>query len=62
MNRAAWQEAEITASMKRDDDTGMHQLFAKLTPEQGNRVRRALDAEVAVLTKRPSSPSCAGTR
>jgi hypothetical protein len=52
LDRAAQQAASATASITRVDDTGMHHLFAKLTPEQGNRIRRALDAEVAVLAKR----------
>ncbi len=43
----------MTASITRDDTTGMHHLFAKLTPEQGNRIRRALSAEAAVLAKQP---------
>ena len=51
LERAARQEAAATASMKFDDDTGMHLLFAKLTPEQGNRLRRALDHEVAAIGK-----------
>lgn len=51
--RAEQQEAAASASMKVDDDTGMHVLFARLTPEQGNRVRRALDAEVAKMVKLP---------
>ncbi len=41
----------MTASINRGD-TGIHHLFAKLTAEQGNRIRRALNAEVAVLAKR----------
>ncbi len=49
--KAAQQDAAATVSLKVDDDSGMHLLFAKLTPEQGNRIRRALDAEVAVLGK-----------
>lgn len=36
-----------------DDDTGMKLLFAKLTPEQGNRNRRALDAEGVKMVKLP---------
>jgi hypothetical protein len=52
LERAEQQQAAVTASIKRDDDTGMHHLFAKLTPEQGNRVRRRLDAEAGVLAKR----------
>ena len=51
LERAAQQEAAVTASLKIDDTTGMHELFAKLTPEQGNRIRRALDAEVAAMGK-----------
>ena len=51
LERAARQEAAATASMKFDDDTSMHLLFAKLTPEQGNRMRRALDHEVAAIGK-----------
>jgi len=50
--RAAQQHDAVTASVTRNDDTGMFHLFAKLTPEQGNRVRRRLDAEAAVLAKR----------
>ena len=51
--RAEQQEAAATASMKVDHHSGMHLLFAKLTPEQGNRIRRALDAEVATMVKLP---------
>ncbi len=51
LERAAQQDAAATASLKIDDTTGMHVLFAKLTPEQGNRVRHALDAEVAAMGK-----------
>lgn len=49
--RVERQVAAATASMKIDDENGMHLLFAKLTPEQGNRVRRALDAEVAKMVR-----------
>ena len=52
VERAAQQHAAVTASITRNDDTAMFHLFAKLTPEQGNRVRRKLDAEAAVLAKR----------
>jgi hypothetical protein len=51
LDRAAQQDAAATASLKIDDDSGMHVLFAKLTPEQGNRIRRALDHEIAVMAK-----------
>ena len=51
--RAEQQQAAASASIKVDDDTGMQLLFAKLTPEQGNRIRRALDAEVAKMVKLP---------
>lgn len=47
------QVKNATASIKRDDDTGMHHLFAKLTPEQGNRIRRRLDHEIATMVKLP---------
>jgi hypothetical protein len=50
LDRAARQVADATALMKVDDDTGMHRLVATLAPEQGNRIRRALDHEVATLT------------
>ena len=53
LERSARQDAAATASLKIDEDTGMHLLFAKLTPVQGNRIRRGLDAEIAVMTKRP---------
>ncbi len=53
VERAAHQDAVATASVKIDGDTGMHHLFAKFTPEQGNRTRRALDAEVAVMARQP---------
>ena len=51
LDRAAQQDAAATVSLKVDDATAMHVLFAKLTPEQGNRIRRALDAEVAAMGK-----------
>ncbi|MFK7919689.1 MAG: hypothetical protein AB8G14_16560 [Ilumatobacter sp.] len=51
LERAAKQDAGATASIRVDEATGMHHLFAKLTPEQGNRIRRALDAEVAVMSQ-----------
>ena len=57
--RAEQQRAAASASMKVDDGTGMHLLFAKLSPEQGNRIRRALDAEVAKMVK---LHECAGLR
>ena len=50
---AAQQAENATASITRDDDTGMHHLFAKLTPEQGNRIRRRLDHEIATIAKLP---------
>ena len=53
VERAARQQAAATASITPDPDTGMQLLFAKLTPEQGNRIRRALDAEVATMLKLP---------
>jgi len=53
LERAAQHEAEATASTKIDDDTGMHMLFAKFTPEQGNRIRRALDSEIAAIARLP---------
>ncbi len=53
LDRAEQQARAVTASITRDDTTGMHHLFAKLTPEQGNRIRRALNAEAAVLAKQP---------
>jgi len=45
-------DAVANAAGRLDDDSGMHLLFAKLTSEQGNRIRRALDTEIAVLAKR----------
>ncbi|MGB3734683.1 MAG: hypothetical protein WA964_06990, partial [Ilumatobacter sp.] len=50
---AEQQAKNATASIKRNDDTGMHHLFAKLTPEQGNRIRRRLDHEIATMAKLP---------
>jgi len=50
---AEQQAKNATASIKRDDDTGMHHLFAELTLEQGNRIRRRLDHEVATIAKLP---------
>ena len=35
LDRAAQQEAAVTASVKRNDDSGMFHLFAKLTPRTG---------------------------
>jgi hypothetical protein len=37
--------------MRFGDDTGMHLLFAKLMPGQGNRMRRALDHDIAAIGK-----------
>ncbi|MFN3257288.1 MAG: DUF222 domain-containing protein [Ilumatobacter sp.] len=51
LDRAARQQADATVSMKIDDETGMHTLYARLTPEAGNRIRRALDHEAAALAK-----------
>lgn len=51
--RAAQQDAAAMASLKLDDETGMHHLFAKFGPEQGNRIRRALDHEIATLSQLP---------
>ena len=50
LDRAARQVADASASMNVADDSGMHRLVATLAPEQGNRIRRALDHEVATMT------------
>lgn len=53
LDRHERQQAAATASIRTDNDTGMHKLHAMLTPEQGNRIRRRLDTEIAALTKLP---------
>lgn len=53
IDRAQRQDAASTATLKVDDETGMHHLFAKFAPEQGNRIRRAIDHEIASLSKLP---------
>jgi len=53
LEHAAQQGAAVTASITRNDDSGMFHLFVKFTPEHGNRVRRHLEADAAVLAKQP---------
>ncbi|MFN3255133.1 MAG: DUF222 domain-containing protein [Ilumatobacter sp.] len=64
LDRASKQRHDATLSMKIDDDTGMHTLFARLTPEDGNRLRRALDHEAAALANGNGehSEECRGLR
>lgn len=51
LDRAARQADDATVSMRIDAETGMHTLYARLTPEAGNKIRRALDHEAAALAK-----------
>jgi hypothetical protein len=53
LSRDERQRAATTASLRRDDETGMHVFIAKLTPEDGNRLRRRLEHEVAALAQQP---------
>lgn len=53
LDRAAKQNEAATLSIRVDHDTGMHHLFAKLSPEQGNRLRRSLDAEINAMSNQP---------
>jgi len=53
LERSERQRAASQISLGLDDDTGMGWIRGDLHPEQYQRIRRALDAEVAALKKRP---------
>ena len=53
LERSEKQRAASQVTLGIDDDTGMGWIRGDLHPEQYQRIRRALDAEVAALKKRP---------
>lgn len=53
LDRAERQTEAATLSSGVNDDTGMYWFRAELAPEDGNRVRRAIDHEANALAKMP---------